>query len=82
MGTIRIEEKRLIFERKDELTVLEPYGAHCIRCRSTKNASILDENWTVLPAASPDECIIEGDEKTAWIRNGRMSACIQAGNPW
>lgn len=82
MGTIRIEEKRLIFERKDELTVLEPYGAHCIRCRSTKNASILDENWTVLPAASQDECIIEGDEKTAWIRNGRMSACIQAGNPW
>ena len=82
MGTIRIEEKRLIFERKDELTVLEPYGAHCIRCRSTKNASILDENWTVLPAVSQDECIIEGDEKTAWIRNGRMSACIQAGNPW
>ena len=26
MGKIRIEDKRLVFQRKDELTVIEPYG--------------------------------------------------------
>ena len=49
MGNIRVEGKKLIYQRKDELTIIEPYGMNCLRCRSTKNSKILDENWTVLP---------------------------------
>ncbi len=82
MGTIRIEEKKITFQRKDELTVIEPYGANCLRCRSTKNGRIMDENWTVLPAGTQDSCVIEGDEKKAVIRNGHVSAVIEAGNIW
>ena len=28
MGKLILEEKRLIYQRKDELTIIEPYGAN------------------------------------------------------
>lgn len=37
MGKIVLEEKRLVFQRRDELVVIEPYGANCLRCRATRN---------------------------------------------
>lgn len=82
MGRIEIEEKRIVFQRKDELTVIEPYGANCLRCRSTRNARISDEDWTILPPATEDSCVIEGDETRAVITNGLVSAVIEAGNIW
>ena len=82
MGKVRAEGKRLIFERKDELTVIEPYGENCLRCRSTRNGKIMDENWTVLPPATPDHCVIEGDAEKMKISNGMISAVVEAGNPW
>lgn len=82
MGKIVIEEKRIIFERKDELMVIEPYGKDCLRCRSTRNPRISDESWTVLPPATQDSCVIEGDESKAVITNGHVSASIEAGNVW
>lgn len=82
MGKIRIEDKRLVFQRKDELTVIEPYGRDCLRCRSTKNGRISDEKWTVLEPVTQDECVVSGDEKKATIVNGMVSATIEAGNPW
>ena len=42
MGKITVLENKLIFRRKDELTIIEPYGENCLRCRSTKNSQILD----------------------------------------
>jgi alpha-D-xyloside xylohydrolase len=81
MGKIRIEEKRLIFERKDEITWIEPYGKNCLRFRSTRNSKILDENWTVLPAKE-DACYIEATEKGAIIYNGDVSAEMEVGNTW
>ena len=82
MGKIIIEDNKLIFQRKDELTVIEPYGANCLRCRSTRNAKISDENWTVLPPATKDSCKISGDASKATIRNGMVSATIEAGEIW
>ena len=82
MGKITIYKDKLIFERRDETTIIEPYGKNCLRCRSTKNSKILDEDWTLLPPASEHECQTEGDEKNATIRNGMVSATIEAGQPW
>ncbi len=82
MGKITMEEKRLIFQRKDELTIIEAYGKDCLRCRSTKNGRISDELWTVLPPNTEDACVIEGDETYARITNGHVSATIEVGNPW
>ena len=82
MGNIRVEGKKLIYQRKDELTIIEPYGMNCLRCRSTKNSKILDENWTVLPPATADDCHIECDGRFATITNGAMKATIDAGQIW
>ena len=68
MGKITILKDKLIFERRDELTVIEAYGENCLRCRSTKNSKLLDENWTLLPPASESECFVEGDEKEGGLR--------------
>ena len=48
MGKIRMEKNRIIFQRRDELTVVEAYGRDCIRCRSTKNGKLSEEKWTHL----------------------------------
>lgn len=82
MGKIIVEEKKLIYRRKDELTVIEPYGANCLRCRSTKNAKLLEENWTLLDPVTEDACMTSGDEKKATIQNGSVSATIEAGQIW
>ncbi len=82
MGKIRIEGKKLIYQRKDELTVIEPYGANCLRCRSTKNGRLSDEKWTVQDPVTEDACILSGDEKKATIQNGLVSATIEAGQIW
>lgn len=81
MGKITLYENKLVFERRDELTVIEPYGRNCLRCRSTRNARLLDENWTLLPPTDDSECQISGDESIATIKNGMISAKIEAGQP-
>ena len=82
MGKIKLEQNRLVFQRRDELVVIEPYGKNCLRCRMTRNSRISDENWTLLPPATESECKIEGDEKVASITNGDIKAVIEAGFPW
>lgn len=82
MGKITREKNRLVFERRDELTVLEAYGKDCIRCRSTKNGKLIDENWTLLAPEEEAVCSIEGDERVATLTNGRISVRVEAGNPW
>ena len=79
---LRQEGKKIVFRRRDELTIIEPYGANCLRCRSTKNGQILEENWTLLPPATDDACVIEGDDRKMTITNGLVSAVVEAGNPW
>lgn len=76
------DKKRIVFRRRDELTVIEAYGENCLRCRSTRNSKISEENWTLQPPVTKDQCVIEGDEKFATITNGDVSASIEAGFPW
>lgn len=82
MPKITILENKIIFERRDELTIIEPYGANCLRYRSTRNIKISDENWTLLPPATTDDCRVEGDENHAIITNGDISAMITVGGGW
>ena len=82
MGRITVSGKSVIFRRRDEVTVIEPYGKDCLRCRSTRNARVSEESWTLLPPATEDACVIEGDEKFVTITNGMVSATLEAGNQW
>lgn len=82
MGKITIEKNRIIFERRDELTVVEAYGKDCIRTRSTKNSKLSDENWTLLPPKDTPDCEVTGDGRMATLTNGRISVTVDAGTPW
>lgn len=82
MGKITLYEDKLVFERKDELTVIEAYGENCLRCRSTKNARLSDEAWTLLAPPSQAQCVVTGNEQVATITNGFISATIESGNIW
>lgn len=82
MGKITLYEDKLVFERKDELTVIEVYGENCLRCRSTKNARLSDEAWTLLAPSTEAQCVVTGNEQVATITNGFISATIEAGNIW
>ena len=82
MGKIVLEEKRLVFQRRDELLMIEPYGENCLRCRATRNNKFSEEKWTLLDPVTADDCKVEGDEKVAMITNGDISAKIEAGFPW
>ena len=80
MGKITISNNKVTFTRWDELTIIEPYGKDCIRCRFSKNGKILDENWTLQKPAEEAQYSISGDEKTATITNGIISVKITAGD--
>lgn len=82
MGVITREKNRIVFQRRDELTVVEAYGKDCIRCRSTKNNRISEESWTLLPPREEAECIVEGNDSEAVLTNGRVSVKVEAGTPW
>ncbi len=82
MGKIVLEKNRLVFQRRDELVVIEAYGKNCLRCRMTRNSRISEENWTLLPPAAESDCKVEGDERVASITNGDIKAVIEAGFPW
>ena len=72
--SITVSENRITVQRRDELTVIEPYGPNCMRCRTTRNAQISDEAWTLLPPRSNAGCFIAVGEETAQITNGSVSA--------
>ena len=80
MGKITVEQTKLIYERRDELVVVEAYGKDCIRCRCTRNNRISDENWTLLPpkeAADSLDCTIERTDNYTTLHNGRISVKIE-----
>lgn len=61
-GKNSVRTESIDLQRRDELVVIEAYGRNCLRTRATRNACISDENWTLLPPATEDNCIIEGNE--------------------
>lgn len=82
MGKLILSPHKIIFKRKDELTVIEPYGINCLRYRSTRNSTISSENWTLLPPVTKNDCHITGDEQLATIKNGSISASITNSGGW
>ena len=44
MGVIEVKKNKVIFQKRDELAVIEPWGKDCLRFRASPNARITDEN--------------------------------------
>lgn len=82
MGTLTLKGNSICFQRREEVAVIEPYGPDCIRLRSTRNRTVSDEAWTLLPPRpTPDaEVVLEG--YTARLRNGRIEVTVDIGDGW
>ncbi len=82
MSKITLMESALLFQRRDEVTLVEAYGRNCIRCRTSKNAKLSDESWTLLPPTDDVKAIMDGDAQNATLTVGSLSVKIEAGNQW
>lgn len=82
MGTLTLKGNSICFQRREEVAVIEPYGPDCIRFRSTRNRTVSDEAWTLLPPRpTPDaEVVLEGH--TARLCNGRIEVTVDIGDGW
>ena len=82
MGRITLNNNSILFERRDETVLIEPYGLNCIRVRSSKNARLSDEKWTLLDAKDNSVPEISGNERRASLKNGDISVDVSATNDW
>ena len=73
MGVLQVADNKIIFQRRDEIVVLEAYGKDTLRFRSSPRGKIVDENWTLLPPQESD-CEVELHNYKAVIKNGKISA--------
>ncbi len=83
MGKITIiNNNSILFERRDETMLIETYGLNCIRVRSSKNARLSDEKWTLLDPLDNARPEISGDDKHATLTNGDISVRVSTTNDW
>lgn len=82
MGIITIKDEAILFERRDETVLIEPYGDDCIRVRASKNSRLSDERWTLLEPVKAASCEISGDQKRATMKNGMVSVTVSTTNDW
>jgi len=73
MGVLAIKENKVIFQKRNELAIIEPWGKDCLRFRSSPNARIIDENWSLIPQQKVRCSAVIEDDK-AIIANGKISA--------
>jgi len=73
MGILSVKGNKVIFQKRNELAVIEPWGIDCLRFRASPNARITDENWSLIPQPEVECSAAAGDDK-AVIVNGKISA--------
>jgi alpha-D-xyloside xylohydrolase len=73
MGVLTVKENKIIFQKRDEIAVIEAWGKDCLRFKSTSNSSLNDENWNLL-IQTETECTATLEEDKAIITNGKVSA--------
>ncbi len=75
MSKITLTENHLLIQMRDETMKIEPYGENIIRVRSSRNARLSDESWTVLPPRKSGFKIC-GDENCAELTSGCLTAKV------
>lgn len=77
VSLFRIEEGRLIREYDSEQLWIEAWGKNSLRVRTTHAASMQDQDWALMPAAT-SEVKITADGESASIVNGNIRADISS----
>lgn len=73
MSVFQEQGNKLIFQRRDEFAILEPWGKDNLRFKSSPNVRLTDEDWNLLPQQE-SECKIVIEKNKATITNGKISA--------
>lgn len=76
MSVIKSEGNKIIFQKRNEIVRIEPYGTDCIRVRSSRNSILSDEQWTLLPAGEEHAVVTEGGEGSYVLQNGLLRVKI------
>ena len=74
MSILKHPEKSITFQMRDELVFVEPYGKDCIRVRATRNNTVSDQGWTLLPPKEDDATITQINNDCICLENGIMKA--------
>ena len=75
MSKISIKDKGILFETRDELVLIEPYGENCVRVRATRNSKLSEEKWTLLEPEN--DCSAASYEKDcAVLSNGKLTVKV------
>ncbi len=75
MGHLSITDTAIYYERRNELAEISAFGCDVLRFRSSANAVLVDEDWTLLPQPEVAVRTTLG-EHSATIENGRLKAEI------
>ena len=83
MARLTTEGNRLIRRHDCEKLWIEPWGENSLRVRATCDTAMPAEDWALLPAPHSPDVEIHIEEKSASIRNGKITAHIgEGGNLW
>ena len=80
MSRFAVKGKGILFESRDQLTYVEPYGENCVRVRETRNSKLSDEKWTLLdPEADQAAASVEKTSNTekAVLKNGKITVTME-----
>lgn len=75
MGVLTAQGNKIIFQRRDELAVIEPWGKDSLRFRASPNARLSNENWNLITQPDVEATVVIEKDK-AIITNGIISAEI------
>ena len=77
MSKISVKEGGILFETRDELAFVEPYGENCVRVRSTRNSKLSDERWTLLPPENANSSVSLESQDRAVLKNGSLTVTVE-----
>lgn len=82
MSRISEYNRGVLFEMRDELVYVEPYGPDCVRVRATRNARLSEEKWTLLDAEACESTVRMESEEKACLINGKLMVEVSKVHPW
>lgn len=79
--SLKIDGKRLVYQSKNELMIIEPYGENIIRVRATPNRVLSDINYTLLPPNEDNATFFQETQESAFIVNDllKVEATVENG---
>lgn len=73
MGFLQVQEDKILLHKREEVVVIEAFGADTLRFRASPSGRIIDQDWTLLPQ-DPVKVTTELHQNKAVINNGIISA--------